>query len=147
MTAPLTSLANRAGPALLICMAPTRSACSAKPQFQADPDGRGGWMYWFDSLPPGLNRDIPMIPPPGHGDISWCCLDHAADDKPNPSSLGQENPRPIQLETLRVSKGINALAFFLEPGKPLRILFIDRHPGSLVEQPHGLLQSLLLRPG
>jgi hypothetical protein len=88
-----------------------------------------------------------MIPPPGHGDISWCCLDLPAVDKPNPSSLGQENPSPIQLETLRVSKGIDALAFFLEPGKPLRILFIERHLGSLVEKPHGLLQSLRLRPG
>ncbi len=65
-----------------------------------------------------------MIPPPGHGDISWCSLDIPAVDKSNPSSLGQENPIPIQLEILPVSKGIDALAFFLEPGKPLRILLI-----------------------
>jgi hypothetical protein len=81
-------------------------------------------MSWFDSLPLGLNRDRPVIPPPGHGDISRCSLDLEAVDKPNPSSFGQENPIPIQLETLRVSKGIDALAFFLEPGKPLRILLI-----------------------
>jgi hypothetical protein len=54
---------------------------------------------------------------------------------------------PIQLETLRVSKGINALAFFLEPGKPLRILLIERLLESLVEKPQGLLQGLRLRPG
>jgi hypothetical protein len=53
-----------------------------------------------------------MIPPPGHGDISWCSLDLPAVDKPNPSSFGLENPSPIQFETLRVSKGIDVLAFF-----------------------------------
>jgi hypothetical protein len=88
------------------------------------------------SFPLGLNRDRPMIPPPEHGHISWCCLDPPAVDKPNPSSLGQENPVPLQLETLRLSTGIGALAFFLEPGKPLWILFIERLLESHVEKPH-----------
>ena len=133
MTASRTSQAKRACPALLICMAPTRSACSSKPHArractQVACETRSRRKRRMDvlvrSLPLGLNRDRPVIPPPGHGDISRCCLDLPAVDKPNPSSPGQENPIPIQLETLRVSKGIDALAFFLEPGKPLRILLI-----------------------
>ncbi len=31
------------------------------------------------------NRDMPRIPPPGHGDISWCSMDLGAVDKENQS--------------------------------------------------------------
>ncbi len=51
---------------------------------QVDPHGRGGWVHWLASLPLGLNRDMPRIPPPGHGDLSWCSPpDLPAVDKPN----------------------------------------------------------------
>ncbi len=112
MTAPPTAPANRAGPALLICMAPTAipGQLVLKLPAKLEPS-----LAEEGAVQSGLGRDL-----------LTCCPDLPAVDKPNPSSFGQENPSPIQLETLRVSQEIEGLAVFLDPGKPLRNLFIER---------------------
>ena len=105
-----------------------------------------GWTRLRD-LPLGLDRDIPVIAPPGYGDVPGCPLYFPAFDEPDPADLWQEDPVSVQLEALRIPEGICVLPFFLEPGEPFRILLVERLLEGLVEKLQLLLQGLRLRPG
>ncbi len=100
MTAPLTPPANRACPALLICMAPTAIPGQLVLKLPM-------------KLEPSLAEEGAVQSGPGPDLLTWCFACCRCRSGHIPS-----------LETLPVSKGIDALVFFLEPEKPLRILLI-----------------------
>ncbi len=81
-----------------------------------NPHGGSGGVDRLRDLPLGLDRDVPVIAPPGHCEIPGCPFDLPALDEPDPANLGQKDPASVQLEALRIPEGICVLPFFLNRG-------------------------------
>ena len=89
-----------------------------------------------------LDRDEPVLSLAGDGDVSRDSPNGAAIEKGNPADFRQQDPLPIELETLRIAEGVGSCPLAFEGREALGALLVKGILQSPVQVHQGLLDRL-----